>query len=190
MKPILSYIKRLIKFAAKNSIFKLSFFKHRLYWGYHLISLKVLLVNWVFQRIFRINSDCPWSVSFTSRVLSPENISIGKNCGKAFAVSGSCYIQGFNGVKIGDNTIFSYGVAIVSANHSQDDLNKSVSSKPIVIGESCWLGFNSTILPAVTLGNNCIVGAGSVVTKSFPDNSIIAGNPARLIRLNDVTKLR
>lgn len=188
MRSILSYIKKLIKFAAKNSVFKLSFFKRRFYWGYHLIPLKELLVNWIFQRILRVNSDCPWSVSFSSRVLSPENISIGKNCGKAFAVSGSCYIQGFNGITIGDDTIFSYGVAIVSSNHSQDDLGKSVSAKPVVIGKSCWLGFNSTILPAVTLGNNCIVGAGSVVTKSFPDNSIIAGNPARLIRLNDSTR--
>lgn len=52
---------------------------------------------------------------------------------------------------------------------------------PIKIGNNCFIGAHTLILPGVTIGNNCIVGAGSVVTKSVPDSSVVAGNPAKYI---------
>ena len=60
-------------------------------------------------------------------------------------------------------------------------------AKPISIGNNVWIGGNSVICPGVTLGNNVVVGAGSVVTKNFPDNVVIAGNPAKIIKTIDNT---
>lgn len=59
-----------------------------------------------------------------------------------------------------------------------------LKKRPVVIGEGCFLGANSIILKGTTLGKNVVVGAGSVVSGTFPDNVIIAGNPARIIKDN------
>jgi acetyltransferase-like isoleucine patch superfamily enzyme len=141
----------------------------------------LFFINFIFQRIFRINGEIPWMVNFTSRVSG--NIKIGKNVWISFAVSGGCYVQGINGIEIGDNTIFAPGVKIISANHDPNDYNKWIKCSPIKIGKNCWIGANAVILPGVQLGDNVIVGAGSVVTKSFPNNCTIAGVPAKIIKL-------
>lgn len=129
----------------------------------------------------RINASTRWSVAFSSRVNLPENIRIGANVGKSFAVSGCCYIQAMNGIEIGDDTIFSFGVGIVSANHDPSNLTKSVQDAPVRIGKRCWLGKNAIVLPGVELGDDCVVAAGAVVTRSFGPGSVVAGVPARLI---------
>jgi len=56
------------------------------------------------------------------------------------------------------------------------------SSKPVSIGNDCWIGGNTVICPGVTIGNGCVIGAGAVVTKDIPDNSLAVGNPAAVIR--------
>ena len=61
------------------------------------------------------------------------------------------------------------------------DLKKHSINDPLTIGNQVWIGANSVLLPGIKIGNYCVIGAGSIVTKSFPAYSIIAGNPANLI---------
>ena len=142
----------------------------------------VYFVNFFFQRVIGINRDCPWSVNFTSRVTCPQRITLHPSVRESIAVSGGCYIQATNGLEIGQDTIIAPGVKIITANHSLTDFNQWDAAPPIRIGSHCWLGANAVILPGVQLGDGVVVGAGSVVTKSFPDSCVIGGVPARVLR--------
>ncbi len=147
------------------------------------VSPGLWLINIFVQRVLRVNANVPWMVHFTSCIWG--TISIGQNVWKSFAISPGCYIQGGNGITIGDDTIFGPGVKIISANHDPDDFSRWVKAEQITIGKRCWIGINAVILPGVRLGDDVIVGAGTVVTKSFPSGSVIAGVPAKLISMRD-----
>jgi acetyltransferase-like isoleucine patch superfamily enzyme len=144
----------------------------------------IRIVNFFFQKIIRINAEVPFMVHFTSTV--SKTVILGKGVAQYFANCGGCYIQGINTIYIGDNTIFAPGIKIISANHDKNDLSKHDKIiGPIRIGNDCWIGTNAVILPGVQLGNNVIVAAGAVVTKSFPSNVVIAGVPAKIISKNE-----
>jgi hypothetical protein len=99
--------------------------------------------------------------------------------------SPGCYFQtGFGGkITIGRGACIGPNVSIITSNHDMHDLNRHAAAEDVLIGERCWIGANSVILPGVKFGPGTIVGAGSVVPKSFPEgNQVIAGNPARVIR--------
>ena len=107
------------------------------------------------------------------------------------AMSG-CTIYSMDSITIGRNTDIGSGCKIIdndfhplpySQRYPKEQLDK-LRKRPIVIGEGCFLGANSIILKGTTLGKNVIVGAGSVVCGSFPDNVIIAGNPAKIVKEN------
>ena len=139
-------------------------------------------VNFIFQRLFRLNADIPFQVHFTSTVIAGKGIFVGRNVWKSFALSGGCYIQGGNGIYIGDDTIFAPGVKIISANHDTKNITSWSHERPLRIGCRCWIGANAVILPGVELGNDCIIGAGAVVTGNIPSGCIAAGNPATVKR--------
>jgi acetyltransferase-like isoleucine patch superfamily enzyme len=144
---------------------------------------EVTLRGWFIQKIIGINRKAYWPVHFSSVVAGVENILIGVDA--AAGISPGCYIQGGGKIYIGDYTQIGPNVGIISANHDPYDNAKYVRGQ-VNIGSYCWIGMNSVVLPGVTLGDFTIVGAGSIVTKSFPDGyCVIAGNPARLLRRLD-----
>jgi acetyltransferase-like isoleucine patch superfamily enzyme len=98
-------------------------------------------------------------------------------------------LTAISSIRIGRGCLFSEHVYISDHAHDVFGMEETplvsrrlLAKGPVAIGDFCFLGFRSMVMPGVTLGNRCVVGAGSVVTKSFPDNSVIAGTPARVIR--------
>ena len=86
---------------------------------------------------------------------------------------------------VGDNVMFGPNVTIATAGHPiLPELREKgyQYNAPVKIGKNCWLGANVTILPGITVGNNVVIGAGSVVTKNLPDNVIAVGNPCKVLR--------
>lgn len=110
-----------------------------------------------------------------------ENISVGDD----FYANRNVLICDEGPVTIGRHCKFGPGTTLLTPIHPIDPLERQTGVEKtgkITIGDNAWFGGNVTILPNVTLGNNVVVGAGSVVTKSFPDNVILVGNPARILR--------
>lgn len=131
-------------------------------------------INFIFQRILRMNSECRFSVHYTSKIIAPEKIVMGRGVEQRFLFSGNCYIQALNGIFIGAGTLFGPGVKIISANHDIRDYSKPVRCRPIRIGKDCWIGANAILLPGIELGDRTIIGAGTVVSKSLKKGNVMA----------------
>ncbi|KAG5988420.1 hypothetical protein E4U43_004755 [Claviceps pusilla] len=88
-------------------------------------------------------------------------------------------------IKIGNRVMIGPSVCIFAATHEtgvQSRRDGVEYSRPIEIGDDCWIGGHSTIMPGVTIGKGCTIGSGSVVTRSIPDFSVAVGSPARVIK--------
>jgi acetyltransferase-like isoleucine patch superfamily enzyme len=111
-------------------------------------------------------------------------IKIGENC----SINDYAIIYGMGNVIIGNNVRIAAHTIIVSGDHIYKDPNQlirlqGVVKKPIIIEDDIWIGANSCILGGVTIGKGSIIGAGSVVRKSFPPYSVIVGNPGRIVKV-------
>lgn len=133
-----------------------------------------------------------WREYKTKKAIQKVNGSI--TIGKNFSATRNLTIQACNNVVIGDDVLIASNVFICDYNHGINELNGSyldneLKVSSVEIKNGVWIGQGSYILPGVTIGKNSIVAAGSVVTKSVPDNCIVAGNPAKIIKKFDsITK--
>ena len=157
---------------------------------------EVALANHHAQLIFKFNHTMPGTPEYAelmhsifpemgegSRVgtpltaVRPHMVSIGKNV----VVMPGCLMMSAGGITIDDGAMIAANVQLISNNHDLYE-RQVITCKPVHIGKNAWIGAGATILPGVTIGDNAVVGAASVVTKDVAPDTIVAGNPAKFIK--------
>ena len=162
---------------------------------------KAKLVGWPF--VFRfpkakitIGNEAKINSNFWSNLLGlyQRTIIVAKceatiKIGNRVGISGTT-IYAHNNIEIGDDTLIGANVKIIDNDFHPIDPearktgdNEKIRTAPIVIGKNVFIGMNSIILKGTKIGDNCVIGAGSVVHGEFPDNAVIAGNPAKVIKV-------
>ncbi|MDE5651970.1 MAG: galactoside O-acetyltransferase [Muribaculaceae bacterium] len=116
-------------------------------------------------------------VSTPLTAVRPHMVKIGKNV----VVMPVCLMMSAGGITIDDGAMIAANVQLISNNHDLYE-RQIITCKPVHIGKNAWIGAGVTILPGVTVGDNAVVGAASVVTKDVAADTIVAGNPARFIK--------
>lgn len=122
---------------------------------------------------------------FVTTIENPSGVTLGNNVW----MSGNVALYACNGIKIGNDVIIAKDVSLISGDHAFSQKNKKINEQgmktgepPIIIGNDVWIGEKAIILKSVNIGDGCIIGAGSVVTKNVPPYTIVAGNPAIVIK--------
>jgi acetyltransferase-like isoleucine patch superfamily enzyme len=108
------------------------------------------------------------------------NISVGRNV----FINQGCHFSDLGGITIGDDVMIGPKVNLISAGHPVDPAERrnGIVAKPITIGNNVWIGAAATILPGVTIGDNAVVAAGAVVSRSVAASTLVAGVPARVLK--------
>ncbi|MCG7277339.1 sugar O-acetyltransferase [Corynebacterium singulare] len=118
----------------------------------------------------------------------PLNLEYGRNVtvGKGVFINFGATILAQARVTLGDRVMLGPNCSLITVGHPVNDHEMRADgweiAKPITIGENTWFGANVTVLPGVTVGKNCVVGAGTLVTRDVPDNSLVLGSPGRVVR--------
>lgn len=160
-------------------------------------------VNRTAEFCFKINQTMPGSPEYNALVkkLFGENIGEGSliqapirmnmagtvKIGKNVVIMYNVLMMSRGGIIIEDNAMIAANAQIITNNHDPYD-RAVLLCKPVVIRENAWVGAGATILPGVTVGKNAIVAAASVVTKDVPDCAVVAGNPAKVVKMLDESK--
>ena len=113
------------------------------------------------------------------------NIHVGEN----FFANFDCTFLDVCEIRIGDNCLIAPGVHIYTATHPLDPVERirgTEYGKPVSIGDNVWIGGRAVINPGIQIGSNVVIASGAIVTKDVPDNVVIGGNPARIIKTIDI----
>jgi acetyltransferase-like isoleucine patch superfamily enzyme len=118
-------------------------------------------------------------------VFTPVYINYGKHLkiGKNVFINFDCTFLTLGGLTIEDDVLIGPKVSLITENHPLEPQHrKGLIGKSILIKKNAWIGANATILPGVTIGENAVVAAGAVVSKDVPDNVVVGGIPAKIIK--------
>lgn len=149
---------------------------------FHLrAAIKKFFYKLFFGKSIHFGNKTTFRKNFNLYIEKGAKVTFGDNC----FFNNSCSVNSLDSITIGDGCIFGEGVKLYDHNHKFSDLNVPIkkqgfSKAPIKIGHDCWICSNVTILKGVTIGNNCVIGAGCLVYKDIPDNSIVK-NSSNLI---------
>lgn len=169
-----------------GKIFYDSYYLKGKYFENSMIGCRWILRGIIFQKLFGFNRSVPWPVANNILINNWKGIEFYPDDLHIFQTGGSYYQAQDAKIIIGKGTWIAPNVGLITTNHDINNIEQHSSGKDIILGEQCWIGMNAVILPGVTLGPNTIVGAGAVVTKSFPDGySVIGGVPAVFIKKID-----
>ena len=153
---------------------------------------------------FRLNHTPPEEVVERGKLLHKLIPNQGENCfikppflcdygdfiilGNNFFANYGCKLVDGGTIRFGDDVLVGPGCAFVTVNHAvapERRLRGVMQCKPITVGHNVWFGAEVTVCPGVTIGDNCVIGAGSVVTKDIPPNTVAVGNPCKAVRSVD-----
>ena len=149
------------------------------------------------QLCFKINHTMPYTEEYNtlvkdlfmdnigenSRVMPPLTVVRGNNVkiGHNVVIMNNSLFMAAGGITIEDDVMVAANVQLISNNHDLYD-HQILTCKPVHLKRNCWIGAGATILPGVTIGENSVVAAGAIVTKDVEDNTVVGGNPAKLIK--------
>lgn len=106
--------------------------------------------------------------------------------GDDFFIGVQCYLNGTAGIALGDRVTLAHGVMIFSDSGPNTSpwlqQHYPITAKPVTIGSDVWIGARAMVLPGVTIGDKCVIGAGALVKEDVPSGSVVAGNPAKVIK--------
>lgn len=123
----------------------------------------------------------------STAVFTPFQVNYGKNTriGKNVFINFNCTLLDLGGITIDDGVLIAPNVSLLTEGHPiAPEKRHELNVAPIHIKENAWIGANAIVLKGLTIGKNSIVAAGSVVQRDVPDNCIVAGNPAKVVKQN------
>lgn len=155
------------------------------YLGKVLLHIPIIKYKYFVYKLLGVNqvddetSKCRYFIGAPKIVGEYKNIWMHNNS----EIERNCFILAKERIEIGVNSTIAYGVTILTGANPNGPKNKlsmlyPALKAPVKIGDNCWIGANSIILPGVTIGDMVVVAAGSVVTRDIPSNVMVAGNPA------------
>ena len=159
-----------------------SLFYDKKYLTGYFFTVKRMGWLWAWKGLKGRNKKIPYPVH-PNTIVSDNKVHFDPNDINLFQTPG-CYWQVHDAhIYVGKGSYVAPNVGLITTNHDPLDPSRHVPGSDIRIGEKCWIGMNAVILPGVTLGDHTVVGAGAVVTKSFPEGYVIlGGSPAKVIK--------